>query len=169
MKVAIIGYSGSGKSSLAGYLSNIYNVPVLYLDTVYWLSGWIERKTDDSVLIVENFLNRNVEWVIDGNYKKLSYKRRLKEADIIIFMDFNRIICLFRALKRFFKYRGKTRESITKGCFEKLDFEFIKWILYKGRTHKKREDYKSVMKEYKDKIIVIKNQKQLDLYKLGLA
>lgn len=96
MKAIIIGYSGSGKSSLAGYLGNKYDIPVLYLDKVHWLSGWRERNTDESVLIVEKFLNCNSEWIIDGNYRKLLYERRLKEADIIIFMNFNRIVCFYR-------------------------------------------------------------------------
>ena len=88
-----------------------------------------------------------------------------KEADKIIFMNFNRFTCLYRAFKRFFEYRGKSRESITAGCDEKIDFEFVKWILYKGRGKKRKEIYREVLKEYKGKVIVINNQKELNLYR----
>ncbi len=165
MKIAIIGYAGSGKSSLARYIGNKYNIPVLYLDCVHWLSGWIERKREEEIKIVESFLNENSGWVIDGTYTRVTFVRRLKEADRIIFMNFNRFSCLYRAFKRFFQYRGKSRESITAGCDEKIDFEFVKWILYKGRGKKRKEIYREVLKEYESKVIVINNQKELNLYK----
>jgi len=165
VKIAIIGYAGSGKSSLAEYIGIKYNISVLYLDNVHWLPGWIERKREDENAIVENFLNGNSEWVIDGTYTKVAFQRRLKDADKIIFMNFNRFICLYRAIKRFFKYKGRSRESITLGCNEKPDFEFIKWILYKGRRKKRKEIYSGVLREYEKKVIVINNQKELDLYK----
>ena len=165
VKIAIIGYAGSGKSSLARYIGNKYNIPVLYLDCVHWLSGWIERKREEEIKIVESFLNENSGWVIDGTYTRVTFVRRLKEADRIIFMNFNRFSCLYRAFKRFFQYRGKSRESITAGCDEKIDFEFVKWILYKGRGKKRKEIYREVLKEYESKVIVINNQKELNLYK----
>ncbi len=165
MKIAIIGYAGSGKSSLAGYIGNKYNIPVLYLDCIHWLPGWIERKREEEIKIAESFLNNNLDWVIDGTYTRVTFVRRLKEADKIIFMNFNRFTCLYRAFKRFFEYRGKSRESITAGCDEKIDFEFVKWILYKGRGKKRKEIYREVLKEYKGKVIVINNQKELNLYR----
>ncbi len=165
MKIAVIGYSGSGKSSLAKYIGIKYNISVLYLDTVHWLPGWIERKLDEETVIVKDFLDNNSEWVIDGNYTRVVFERRLEEADKIIFMNFNRFTCLYRVLKRFFEYRGNTRGSITSGCNEKIDFEFLKWILYKGRTIHRRKKYKKFLKEYESKVIVINNQRELNLYK----
>lgn len=161
IKIAIIGYSGSGKSTLARKLGNKYDVPVLHLDTVHWLAGWKERDKQESRDILATFLDNNASWVIDGNYGKLFYDRRMEEADKIIFMNFNRFTCFYRAWARYFKYRGKTRESITEGCEEKIDLDFVWWILHEGRNkcHKKR--YRSVLEKYNDKIIVIKNQKQL--------
>lgn len=111
MKIAIIGYSGCGKSTLAGYLSELYQIPVLYLDSVFWLPGWKGRKREESADIVKNFLDTNVSWVIDGNYSYMEYEKRMEEADRIIFLSFNRFSCLFRAFRRYFKYRGTTRES----------------------------------------------------------
>jgi len=39
MKIAVNGYSGSGKSTLARRLGELYQIPVLHLDTVHWLGG----------------------------------------------------------------------------------------------------------------------------------
>ena len=43
MKIAILGTSGSGKSTLAKRLGERYGLPVLYMDTVHFLPGWVER------------------------------------------------------------------------------------------------------------------------------
>lgn len=165
MKIAIIGYSGSGKSTLAKYLGEKYQAEVLYLDTVHWLPGWIERENrEEKEAIVAEFMNKHSSWVIDGNYSKLLHDRRMEEADKIIFMSFNRFSSFYRVIKRYVTYKGKTRESITEGCPEKIDFEFAKWILYEGRTKDKRNQYKELIKKYPDKIVIIKNQKQLTKY-----
>lgn len=164
MKIMIIGYSGSGKSTLASKLGKKYNLKPLFLDTVHWLPNWVERDFEDEKRIVEEYLNSNDNWLIDGNYSKLSYKRRLEESDLIILMQFNRFVCLKRALIRKRKYKNKTRESITDGCIEKVDLEFIWWILYKGRDKKKRLNYENIKKTYANKIVIIKNQKELDRY-----
>ena len=56
MKIAIIGYSGSGKSTLAERLGNKYSAPVLYLDKVHWLPGWIEREPPKELEMTQSFL-----------------------------------------------------------------------------------------------------------------
>ena len=43
MKIAILGTSGSGKSTLAKRLGERYGLPVLHMDTVHFLPGWVER------------------------------------------------------------------------------------------------------------------------------
>ena len=50
------------------------------------------------------------------------------------------------------------------GCNEKFDLEFAKWILFEGRTKSSKERYKQVISQYKEKVVVIKNQKQLDAF-----
>lgn len=39
---------------------------------------------------------------------------RSEKADTIIFMDIHRIIYMYRALKRYFQYRNKSRPDIMK-------------------------------------------------------
>lgn len=161
MKIAIIGYSGSGKSTLAQKLGEKYNANVLHLDTVHWLPGWQERNVQEEKEIVKDFLDSNSSWVIDGNYGKVLHDRRMEEADKIIFMNFNRFACLYRAFKRYFRYKGKSRASMTEGCPEKIDLEFVMWILYKGRDKKHKQKYKRVLAQYSNKTLVIRNQREL--------
>ena len=164
MKIAIIGYSGSGKSTMAKCISERFGIPVLYLDTVHWLPGWVERETDESRRIVKEFLDTHGEWVIDGNYKKLEHERRMREADHIVFMDFPRIRCFFRAWKRARRFRGKTRESITDGCEEKFDAEFRRWILKDSRTKAAVERYKCYRDRYPEKFHRVRSDRESEAF-----
>ena len=162
MRISIIGYSSSGKSTLAQNLGNILNIPVLHLDKVNFLPEWKERNKEESKKIVEDFIKNNNEFIIEGNYIKFVYDLRMKLSDKIIFLDFDRITCLFQAFQRYNKYKGKVRDSMTEGCYEKLDWDFIKWILFDGRNEEKINRYNKIIEEYKDKIIILKNRKEVD-------
>ena len=162
MKIAVIGYSGSGKSTLAGKLAEKYGVPVLYLDTVHWLPGWRERDPEEKNRIVGDFLSRQNGWVIDGNYKKDHYDRRMAEADTIVFLAFGRLACLFRVIRRYRQNKGKTRSSMTEGCEERLPLDFLFWVFHQGRTKKRRKVYEDTVKRYAHKTVVIRNQRELD-------
>ncbi|MDO5410662.1 MAG: DNA topology modulation protein [Lachnospiraceae bacterium] len=164
MKIAVIGYSGSGKSTLAKALAEKIHSSVLYLDRVHWLPGWIEQEPEEEIRLVKQFLDSHESWVIDGNYSKLAHERRMQEADKIIFLNFNRFSCLYRAIKRNYHYKGKCRESITNGCDEKIDLEFAWWILHAGRNKEHKEKFQRILTKYPDKVLVIKNQKQLDQF-----
>jgi adenylate kinase family enzyme len=162
MKIVVMGYSGSGKSTLARKLGQHYGCDVLHFDTVQFLPEWEIRGQEEKLQITKEFLDTHDSWVIDGNYSKLYLERRLEEADRIILILFHRFSCLYRVTKRYLKYRNKTRPDMGQGCNEKLDLEFIMWVLWKGRTKETRERYKRIANQYKDKVIVLKNQRELD-------
>lgn len=161
MKAAVVGYSGSGKSTLAAGLGEMLGCPVLHLDKVQFLPGWAARDREEARALVEGFMNREREgWVIDGNYSKLHFERRMTEADLILFMKFPRRICLPQALYRSWKYRGKVRESIAEGCREKMDWEFFMWIMKNGRCGGHKEMFDGLTAEYAGKTVVVKNHRQ---------
>ena len=162
MKIAIIGHSGSGKSTLARKLAEKYSIPVLHFDAVQFRPNWEIRPQASKEIMTKVFLDLHTSWVIDGNYSKLSYQRRMEEADVIVVMLFNRWRCLWRVVKRYLKYKNTTRPDMGEGCKEKLDWEFVKWILRDGRSQSARERYGWVISQYPDKTIVVKNQRQLN-------
>ncbi|MBQ3252759.1 MAG: DNA topology modulation protein [Oscillospiraceae bacterium] len=169
MKIAIIGYSGSGKSTLARSLASKYQLPVLHFDTVQFLPNWEVRGDEEKKAITKAFMDTNDRWVIDGNYSKLLYERRMEEADTVILLLFNRFSCLLRAYHRYKKYKNTTRPDMGQGCNEKFDVEFMKWILWKGRTKQARQRYQNVISQYPEKAVVIKTQRQLDRYLLSIG
>lgn len=165
MKIEVMGYSGSGKSTLCRKLAEYYQVPVLHLDTVQFLPDWQVRTDAEKQDIVRTFLDDHPGgWVIDGNYSSLSYERRNAEADLIIQMLFGRLNCLFRCARRYRTYKGTSRPDMAEGCNEKLDREFVRWILWEGRSQKIRSRYRQVRERYPEKVVVLRNQRQLDDY-----
>ena len=162
MKIAVIGYSGAGKSTFSAQMGDKYGCPVLYLDTVNFLPGWEERDGDEGRKLVREFMKTNSSWVIDGNYERFYQKRRLAAADRIYFFDFPRYVCFYQAFRRFLTSRNKCRDSMAEGCEEKLDLEFMKWILWDGRTRKRRRHYEAICKKYKQKTVRLKNRRQVE-------
>ena len=166
MKIAILGYSGAGKSTLAQTLSARFGLPVLHLDRVHWAENWTERDDAEKQRLALDFMDKNSDggWVIDGNYSNLLRARRLEEADQIILLLFNRFSSLCRVTKRYFRYRGHSRPDMGEGCTEKLDAAFVYWVLWRGRSRKKRQSYAMILAQYPEKTVVLRNQRQLDRF-----
>lgn len=163
MKIAVLGYSGAGKSTLAKTLGAHYEIPVLHLDTVQFLPDWKIRAEQEKKRIVREFMQQE-SWVIDGNYSGLCKNERLEQSDLIIILAFNRFFCFKSALQRYFENKGHTRPDMAEGCNEKFDFEFAMWILFYGRTYKKRKDYKDIYNKYRPKTLWFANREQVNAY-----
>ncbi|MCP1639344.1 adenylate kinase family enzyme [Streptococcus gallinaceus] len=162
MKILIIGFSGSGKSTLAEKLSHRYKFPLLHLDKIRFAPNWVMRSDLDFSSDLEHFLDQHDSWVMDGFYSKFSLKRRLEEADQIIFLNFNRWTALHRILKRYLTYRGKVRSSAPDGCQEKIDWPFLKFVMIDSHKPNRQQLYHDIEKQYTKKIITLKNQKEID-------
>jgi len=162
MKISILGYSGSGKSTLAERLGDYYGAEVLHLDKVQFLPGWEERPAEEKKQIVSEFLDIHESWVIDGNYSTLCFSRRIEGSDLVIIMLFGRLSCLLRVFRRYRRYRGSSRPDVPEGCGEKLDTEFVRWILIDGRTDRKKRFYRETAERYAGKTVVLRNQRELD-------
>ena len=163
MKILVMGYSGAGKSTLARALGRKYNCPALYLDTLQFEAGWREREPGEAEALAEAFLDANQAWVIDGNYVgRFAYERRCREADWIIQLLLPRHVCLYRAVKRYLQNRGRSRESMAPGCEEKIDWEFIRWILWDGRRRECREGFGHLATAYPGKTLACMSRREAE-------
>ena len=164
MKIAIIGYSGAGKSTLAEKLSHYYSIPKLHMDTLQFQPGWQDSDREWMLTEMKSFLTKHDAWVIDGNYSWCFYEERMQEADQIIFLNFSPLTCLFRAFKRYLAYRGKVRESMAAGCQEQFNWEFIRWILWDGRTKNAKDRYQYLNNTYSEKMRILHSQAEIDYF-----
>ena len=163
MKIAIVGFSGSGKSTLAQQLAELTGAPILHLDNVQFLPGWEIRPLEEKQALVREFLDSHPAWIIDGNYTKLSYERRLEEADQIWILLFNRVTRFWRVCRRHRRYRGKTRPDMAEGCPEKLDGAFARWVLRDCCTPERRERFHDIVRRYPQKSHLLTDRFELEI------
>ena len=125
-RVLVIGSGGAGKSTLARQIGDRLDLPVVHLDAHHWRPGWEAPPKDEWAETVERLVAAPA-WVMDGNFSG-TLARRLSACDTVVWLDLPRRVCLWRALKRRVRYRGRTRPDMGPGCAERLDLDFLHWI-----------------------------------------
>jgi len=160
-KIMIIGSGGSGKSTLARQLGETLGLPVIHLDREFWNAGWVETPKEEWYEKQKTLFSGS-EWIADGNYGG-SMDIRLDRADTVIFLDFSRFLCIYRALKRWLTYRGKTRPDVAEGCPENMDAAFLKWI-WQFPSRSRPNIMVNIPKYQNIEWIVFKNRKELQKF-----
>lgn len=125
-KIIVIGSGGAGKSTLARRIGDALGIEVIHLDKLYWKPNWTKTPKDEWRETVERELSK-IEWVMDGNFGG-TMETRIAACDTVVYLDFPRVICLYRAFKRVLTYYNRTRPDMGEGCREKIDFEFLHWV-----------------------------------------
>jgi len=160
-KICIIGSAGSGKSTLAIRLAAWSGLPVIHLDKHYWKPGWVATPSDEWDQKIESFIKEE-RWILDGNYSR-TLSNRVEKADLVVFLDVPRWVCLFRVLKRRVRYHKKNRDDMAFGCIEKIDFEFLRWIWNFPRKNKPR--LLATMARFPNKMFVrLRTSKEMRLF-----
>lgn len=98
-RIAIIGNTASGKSTLAVQLSKNLSIPVYHLDKYLWRPGW-ERVPEEEFVIEHDKIVTQDSWIIEGVAYFSTMKKRLESAELIIYFDLPVEVCKTRALQR---------------------------------------------------------------------
>jgi len=125
-RVAIVGCSGGGKSTLARALGARLGLPVIHLDALFWKPGWIESDPDEFRAALDGAVSTE-RWVSDGNFTRAS-ALRFARADTVIWIELPRMVCLWRALRRALLGFGRSRADLAPGCPERIDLAFYAYI-----------------------------------------
>lgn len=73
-------------------------------------------------------------WIMDGNNSG-SFDLRLPRTDLVIWVRLPRILCIWGAVTRWLKWRGRTRPEMAPGCTERVDLEFLSYIWNYEKRH----------------------------------
>ncbi len=139
LRIAVIGVSCSGKTTLARRIAAANGVAYVELDAIYWQPNWAHLPIDEFRSAVEAAAEGD-QWVIDGNYSRVRDLIWARATDVV-WMNLPFLIVLWRAATRTGKriitreelFAGN-RETITKALFDR---ESILWWVI--RTYHRRQ------------------------------
>lgn len=125
-RVMILGQPGSGKSTLARQLGARTGLPVVHIDHIHWMPGWVERPhAEKSRLCAE--VHARPQWIFEGGHSE-TWPERLARADRVIWLDLPLGVRLWRVLKRTIKGYGRTRPDLPENCPEQFSLDFYRFI-----------------------------------------
>jgi adenylate kinase family enzyme len=137
-RIAIVGVTGSGKTTLARELARRAGLPHVELDALYWEPNWTPAPAEIFRARVSEAL-RGEEWIADGNYgvvRDLVWAR----ADTLVWLDYDLPLVLWRLTQRVWT-RVFSREELWNSNRERLRDHFFSrdslyvWAL---KTHARR-------------------------------
>ena len=136
-RIAVIGTTCSGKTTLARHLAERLGYCHVELDALHWDAGWAEvplgvfRQRTNNALAGET-------WVADGNYGKV---RDIvwSSAEMLVWLDYSLLVIYWRLTWRTLR-RIVTQEQLWNGNRERLRDQFGRdsLFLYVLQTHRKR-------------------------------
>jgi adenylate kinase family enzyme len=98
-KIAVVGVSGNGKTTLSKRAAAKLGVPYVELDRLNHLPGWVEASPDEIRRSVDE-ATRGDAWVVDGGYYEKIGTLVYDRADEIVWLDQPLPLVLYRLVKR---------------------------------------------------------------------
>lgn len=138
-RVMVIGQPGAGKSTLARALGAQTGLPVIHLDQIHWMAGWVERPMPEKIKMIRA-IEESESWIIEGGLAR-TWETRLARSDTLVWIDVGMLERLRRVLWRSWRQRGQTRPDLAEGCPEQfgwLTVEFVWYILRTARRGRQR-------------------------------
>ena len=127
MRLAVIGSSGSGKSTFARRLAERLDAPHVELDALNWDPGWRDLSRGDPDELrrrADAALPPDGAWVTDGNYRVVRPLTFARATDLV-WLDYDRPVIMGRVLRRSF-VRAVTRQELWAGTGNRE--EFRRWL-----------------------------------------
>lgn len=125
-RVAIVGTSCSGKSTLARELSRRLGTLHVELDELFWGPNWTARSAEEFIASVDR-ATAGPAWIVDGNYSA-TRALVLQRATTVVWLNYPLSTLMRRAVSRTFR-RLVTRERLFNGNREPfLGFLHTYWI-----------------------------------------
>jgi adenylate kinase family enzyme len=100
-RIMVFGRPGGGKSTFATWASQSLGLPLHHLDKHFYVSHWIERDYNDFLAIQQHIVETQ-SWIVDGNSIR-SLEMRWSRADLVLYFNLPKLVCLYRVIKRFFR------------------------------------------------------------------
>lgn len=153
MRLILLGFSCSGKSTLSKTLGKIYSINVYHLDEFYWKYPWVKNDNFDIADILAK-----PNWIIDGNYFENSFIERLDLCDAIIYLDCPLTVRLSRMIIRHIRFQFNPEKG--NPVSQKITSRFLLKTIYKHIIWQP-QILKFLQNNLSQKFIYIKNIKYI--------
>lgn len=140
-RIAVVGTSGSGKTTFSRALAARLGLPRIELDALYWEPGWTEADADVFRARVQSAITTDA-WVCDGNYSAVR-PLVLEPADTIVWLDLSLRTCLRRVIARTAR-RARTKEELwgsgnRESWRKQLSRDSLAWWVITTHRRRRRE------------------------------
>lgn len=127
-RIMIVGQPGSGKSTLAQAIGERTGLPVIHIDRIHWMPGWVERSREEKTRLCNEAAEAD-RWIFEGGHSA-TWAGRIARASMLIWLDRPVGLRLWRVVRRTLSQRGRTRADLANECPEQLRRlpEFIHFI-----------------------------------------
>lgn len=117
MRIAVIGNSCSGKTTLARALAQQCGLPITHVDSLQFLPGMKIRPHKESIALLQAVQTQET-WIIDGYGPLDILEERLRRADRIVFIDLPLWRLFWWCTKRQIQNLWSFRQELPEGCNE---------------------------------------------------
>jgi len=135
-RIMIVGQPGSGKSTLARRIGDRTGLPVVHIDHIHWMPGWVERPREEKIAMAREVEAREA-WVFEGGLSA-TWSNRLARADMLIVLDLPFGLRCWRVFWRTIRHWGRVRPDLPENCPERFEREFWQWIWRTRNTNRAR-------------------------------
>ena len=111
-RIAVVGATGSGKTSLSRDLAERLSLRCVEIDALHWGPNWMPA-TDDVLRERVACALASRRWVVDGNYAHLS-DLTLRRAELLVWLDYSFPRTAWQLLRRTFR-RAMRGEELWHG------------------------------------------------------
>ena len=135
-RIFLFGGCCTGKTYFSKELKDKLNILSYNLDNIFWYGNWEHISKDNLLEQVNQIINENDSWIIDGNYKII--KENIWEKATHIYFCYNNLVVLvWRVFKRCLlsnregipikiKENTNNREPFWELLFSMLRYKFVK-------------------------------------------
>jgi adenylate kinase family enzyme len=169
-RIAIVGGSGAGKTTLGRKLAELVGGTFVEVDAIQHKAGWNRASPEEIRRGVHTALEGRSNWVIDGTCEREVGDFVSTQADVIVWLDLPLVVKLGRLLRRSWK-RVITREVLWNGNIETWRDVFVgrdSVVLHPLRTHS-RHRRQMLSRRDQAKIVRLRSSREVDewLSRLG--
>lgn len=159
-KIAILGITGAGKSTLSRRLGEKTGIPLFHMDTLFWKGKWQKVPEEEYLQGHAEILKNNSRWIIDG-WIKPRMKDRLSQAHLIIYLDYPGWLVGWRYIQRWLRHRKVARPELPA---ESRDRFKMRWFVLSFFRNERLELETMLASVDQSKVVRLKSPEESEEY-----